>query len=67
MNKQQTDPLISTIVLKYLQAQKKLTICQCYSGLRSHTSLCWVLAKAHDRLGWRNFSDGRIASKYESI
>ena len=29
--------------------------------------LGWALAKAHDHLGWRIFSEGRIASKYESI
>ena len=67
MNNQQTDPLISTMVLKYLRAQKSLTMYQCYEGSRSLTSLGWALAKAHDRLGWRNFSEGRIASKYESI
>ena len=67
INKQQTDPLISAMVLKYLRTRKTLTMRQCYSGSQSRTLLGWVLAKAHDRLGWRNFSEGRIASKYKSI
>ena len=67
MNSQRTDPLITTMVLKYLRAWKKLTMCQCYEGSRSPTLLGWVLAKAHDCLGWRNFAKGRIASKYELI
>ena len=46
---------------------KKMTMCQCYEGSRLPTLLGWVLAKAHDRLGWRNFAKGHIASKYESI
>ena len=31
------------------------------------TSLGWILAKAHDRLGWRDFAEGCNASKYQSI
>ena len=67
MNSQQIDSLITTMVLKYLRAQTELTMCQCYEGSRLPTLLGWVLAIAHDCLGWRNFSKGRIASKYKSI
>ena len=55
------------MVLKYLKARKKVTMCECYEGSRSLSLMGWILAKAHDHLGWRNFVEGRIAHKYESI
>ena len=67
MNNQRTDLLITTMVLKYLRVRKKLTMCQCYEESRSPTLLGWALAKAHACLGWRNFSERRITSKYKSI
>ena len=67
MTSQQTDSLITTMILKYLKARKRLTMYKCYKGSQSLTLMGWILAKAHDRLGWRNFVEGRIAGKYEYI
>ena len=39
----------------------------CYSGRRSNRSLAWRLAKEHDKLGWTNFTEGRISEKYERV
>ena len=67
MTSQQTDPLKTAMVLKYLKARNTLIMCKCYEGSRSLTSMSWILAKAHNCVGWRNFVEGRIARKYESI
>ena len=67
LTKTETQPDLAAMVIKYLRKRGTVSMRSCYCGPRSNRSLAWRLAKEHDRLGWTNFTEGRISRKYERV
>ena len=66
MNDADTSPLIIEMVGKYLEARNTKTMSELYDGPRTNdeNGRGWQLAQEHDLLGFQNFTEGRISSKY---
>ena len=60
-------PALVRMVIKYLRGRGTVSMRSCYRGRRSNRSILWRLAKEHDRLGWKNFTEGRIPKQYERV
>ena len=66
MNDADTSPLITEMVGNYLEARNTKSMSELYDGPRTNNEngRGWQLAQEHDLLGFQNFTEGRISSKY---
>ena len=65
MRKNQTDPILAALIQNYLRAHGGSSM---LSVAPDHLPpLYRLLVKHHDRLGWRNFTEGRFLSLYVEI
>ena len=66
MKEADTSPLIIEVVSKYLKARNTMTMSELYEGPQTDddNGRGWQLVQEHDLLGWQNFMEGRISSKY---
>ena len=65
LERNDTKPELAEMVIKYLRGRGKVTMSSCYRGKRTNRSRLWRLTKEHDRLGWKNFTEGRFSTKFE--
>ena len=65
MRKNQTDPLLATLIQNYLRAHGGSSMFSVAPDFLP--PLYRLLVKHHDRLGWRNFTEGRFLSLYVEI
>lgn len=66
MKANHTSPLIIEMVREYLESQNTKTMTKLYKGpcTNDENGRGWQLAQENDLLGWQNFVEGRISSKY---
>ena len=64
MRKEDTDPMLTQMVQKYLRARKTKTMKEVFQeiGIDNHEG--WLLACEHDEIGWKCFVEGRISARY---
>ena len=69
MNDADISPLIQEMVGDYLEAQNTKTMSKLYQGpcTNDENGQGWQLAQEQDLLGFQNFTEGRISSKYVEI
>ena len=67
LEKHDTHPELAEMLIKYLRGRGKVSMRSCYRGKRTNRSRLWRFAKEHDRLGWRNFTEGRFSKKLERV
>ena len=65
LEKHDTHPELANMLVKYLRGRGEVSMCSCYCRKRTNRSRLWRFAKEHDRLGWRNFMEGRFSKKIE--
>ena len=67
LKRRETDPRLATMITSYLRGRSLRTMKSCTTGRESDRSRYYRLATHVDRLGWRNFTEGRIPCQFERI
>ena len=63
----QTDPRLTSMIVDYLRGRGTCSMSSCHVGRRSCRSRYHRLAIQVDRLGWQNFTEGRIPCSFERV
>lgn len=67
LRQRETDPRLTTMIMRYLRGRSTKSMQSCCEGRRSTRSRYFRLATQVDRLGWQNFTEGRIPRQLERI
>ena len=67
LRKKETNPRLTTMIMRYLRGRSTRTMKSCHEGRRSRRTQYYRLATHVDRLGWQNFTEGRIPRQLERI
>ena len=67
LKKKKTDPEIISLLVRYLEGYREITMVSCLSHRASQNSMFRQCASEQDRLGFQNLSEGRVTTLFERI